>query len=280
MVLLPCRSIPLSQQGDLDSLLLLLPCRSVPLSPSLFSFLLFRGGGTRGVKGGGTHLLSQPEILYPSTAVILILDYQTEPFAANALGCGVGAAMIGISDDPATSLKFCTTSLTATKIAFVCLAGVKVEIVFGKFELVCLAGVKVEIVFGKFELETSRKLIVDSLLYTHKFERQINENLVPYTTGPLCSVNLIRLWFVLPVRGANDNRFTILYSRIHNTAGPPLLRPSVSEASTQLKVDGSNRAENLTKKVRSLEAKCAYLEQKSAIKKIYATPLLISYIAP
>ncbi|KAI3739448.1 hypothetical protein L2E82_29852 [Cichorium intybus] len=33
---------------------------------------------------------------------------QTEPFAATALGCGVGAATIGNSDDPTTSLKFCT----------------------------------------------------------------------------------------------------------------------------------------------------------------------------
>ncbi|KAI3752059.1 hypothetical protein L2E82_23195 [Cichorium intybus] len=52
------------------------------------------------------------------TVVLLILDYQMEPFAANALGCGVGAAMIGNSNDPATSLKFCTTSLTAATIAF------------------------------------------------------------------------------------------------------------------------------------------------------------------
>ncbi|KAI3689120.1 hypothetical protein L2E82_47069 [Cichorium intybus] len=141
MVLLPCRSIPLSQQGDLDSLLLLLPCRSIPLSPSLFSFLLCRGGGTGGVRAT-VHTCSCNQKLYilvssfniivfvssitaelrngynQGTAVILISDYQTEPFAANALGCGVGAAMIGNSDDPATSLKFCTTSLTAATISF------------------------------------------------------------------------------------------------------------------------------------------------------------------
>ncbi|KAI3516167.1 hypothetical protein L1887_15078 [Cichorium endivia] len=105
----------------------------------------------------------------------------------------------------------------------------------------------------------------ESLFYTQKFEKQINENLVPYTTHPLLHrQSNPSLVCVAGSRGksTNDSRFTILYSRIHNNVSPPLLRPSISEASTQLKVDGSNRAENLTKKVRSLEAKCAYLEQK------------------